>query len=85
MKKVHKIDIIPALYVERVDEKEHIKCLIGERVEVRAFDINSVEGIENPKYLLIGIMTGEGFMQITFTDANDFENYFHEKWSVLLK
>lgn len=54
----------------------------------------SLEGIENPKYLLIGRKSGSnktqkgklyGFSQITFVDANKFEKYFLKYWNKLLK
>jgi len=83
--KLHKIDIIPAIFVEKREDKYLVKCLIGESTELRLFDSFALEGMQNPKYLLIGIMTGVGFSQISFRQADEFEKYFKTKWKILTK
>ena len=82
-RKLHKIHIIPAKFIEKRDEKYIIKCLIGENIEDRLFDSFALEGMTNPKYLLIGIMTGVGYSQINFCQADEFEKYFKTKWKTL--
>jgi hypothetical protein len=54
-------------------------------VERRVFDKWALDGIENPNYLFIGIMSGVGFMQVNFCDANEYEKLFKKKFEVLLK
>ena len=85
-KELHKIQILPAKFVKkRPDGKYIVGILIDDdRVENMIFDSFSLEGIVNPKYLLIGIMTGVGFSQITFRDANDLEKTFKKKWKELI-
>ena len=51
----------------------------------RIFDAYSTEGIGNPTYLFIGVITGKGFTQINFVDAKEFEDMFIEKWEILTK
>jgi len=83
---IHKIDIIPAVFVKyREDGNVLLKCLQGEETVLRAFEPIMVEKIENPKYLLLGIITGTGYMQLNVCDGSEFEKYYHEKWNVLLK
>jgi cystathionine beta-lyase family protein involved in aluminum resistance len=68
---LHKIFIIPARFIKQTKDNK--------------FDDNSLKGLINPKYLLIGIMTGVGYMQINFVDANDYEKMFNVKWKILVK
>jgi hypothetical protein len=84
---LHKIFIIPARFIKQTkDNKYVIRCLIEKNItEDRIFDDNSLKGLINPKYLLIGIMTGVGYMQINFVDANDYEKMFNVKWKILVK
>ena len=84
-KELHKIQILPAKFVEkRPDGKYVVGILIDDdRVENMIFDSFSLEGIVNPKYLLIGIMTGVGVMQINFCQADDIEDLFKKKWKIL--
>jgi hypothetical protein len=84
---LHKIIILPAKFVEKTpDGKYVVRCLLDDNhAEDYLFDSFSLEGIENPKYLLIGIMTGVGFSQITFMQAGEFEKYFKTKWKILAK
>jgi hypothetical protein len=84
--KLHKIQILPAKFVEkRPDGRYVVGILIADdRIDNMIFDSFSLEGMVNPKYLLIGIMTGAGFSQITFVDANDLEKTFKKKWKELI-
>jgi len=87
MQILYNIDIFPARFVNNLgDNKVYIKCLFGYEtniIENRIFDDIMIAGIENPKYLLVGIMTGAGFMQINVCDGNKFEKYFKSKWKNL--
>jgi hypothetical protein len=86
---LHKIDIFPAIFSNKVDNgRIRLKCLHGYKktiIEERIFDEIMIEGIENPKYLLVGVMTGVGFMQINVCDGSQFEKYFKTKWKSLMK
>lgn len=83
---IKSIDIIPAIFLNyREDGNVLIKCLQGDETVDRAFEPHLVKGIENPKYLLIGITTGVNMMSIKLTDANEYEKLFKEKWNKLLK
>jgi hypothetical protein len=84
-KELHKIHIIPAKFIEKQGDNYLIRCLVGENVEDRLFESFSLEGMLNPKYLLIGIMTGVGYTQINFCQADEFEKYFKTKWKILTK
>ena len=80
------INIIPAIFLKyREDGNALLRCLQGEGTVDRAFEPRLLEGFENPKYLLLGIMTGKNMMKLTICDGSDYENLFHEKWNVLLK
>lgn len=89
MNKINKITIVPALFLEK--ENEHhcmIKCLIGDNkdnpiLENRRFENKMIEHIKNPKYIFIGIINGDGFVQLTFKDGNDYADMFEKKWGVL--
>jgi len=84
----HKIIIIPARFLEKQDDRYVIRCLIqldGNITQDRIFEEYSLREIENPKYLFIGIMTGIGYKQINYTDANEFEELFIKKWKILTK
>lgn len=83
---IKSIDIIPAIFLKyREDGNVLLKCLQGEETVNRAFEPNLTKGIENPKYLLIGITTGVNMMSIKLTDASEYEKLFKEKWNILLK
>jgi len=86
-RKIHKIDIIPAKFVsKREDGKFIIKCLLGiggNTIQQRVFDAYALEDMVNPKYLLIGIITGQGYLQTTFVQADEFEDVFKDKWKAL--
>jgi hypothetical protein len=83
---INKIDIVPAVFVKyRDDGNVLLRCLQGKDTVDRAFEPNMFKKITNPKYLLLGITTGVNYMQLMICDGTEFENLFHEKWSVLLK
>lgn len=86
-KELHKIDILPARFIEKKDDERYvIRILIdGKILQDRIFDKWALEGIKNPDYLFVGIMTGVGFMQCTVYDASEFEKYFKTKWKILTK
>lgn len=91
IEKIHKIRIIPARFAENIDDNRCIlNCFIGKDnmandvIQERVFEREMIENIENPTYLFIGLMHGEGFIQATFVDANDFEDLFIEKWGSLV-
>ena len=84
-KKLHKIQILPAKFIEKRGDKYVVRCMIDfDCTEDMIFEEFSLQGMVNPKYLLIGNMTGVGFTQITFTDARKFEKYFKTKWKILV-
>jgi hypothetical protein len=87
---INEILIIPAKFSEfENNETCIIDCLIGEDnqgnpiIENRRFENVMVEQIKNPTYLFIGIMQGESFAQIMFTDAKEYKDMFEEKWGSL--
>lgn len=83
---IDRIDIVPAIYVgEREDGNIIVKCLQGEETVNRAFEPRMFKGMESPKYLLLGVMTGGNMMRLTIVDGSEFEKLYHEKWNVLLK
>ena len=82
---LHNIYIIPAVFVRyREDGNIILKCLQGKETVDRAFEPNLIKGIENPKYLLLGIMAGVGYMELNVCDGNEFKNLFKTKWRTLL-
>ena len=84
-KELHSIYIIPAVFVKyREDGNVLLKCLLGNETENRAFEPNLIKGVENPKYLLLGIMSGVGYIQINLCDASEFEKLFKTKWKNLI-
>jgi hypothetical protein len=84
--KVMEIVIIPAMYVgEREDGNVLLKCLQGKETVNRAFEPILFKNIEDPKYILLGVMTGGNMMGLNVCDGNEFVNLFHKKWGVLLK
>lgn len=83
---IERIDIVPAVFVKyRDDENVLLRCLQGDDTVDRAFEPRMFKEIENPKYLLLGVMTGGNMMRLTIADGSEFENLYHEKWNVLLK
>jgi hypothetical protein len=85
-KEIKEIIILPARFIEKRDDKYLIKVLLEkEYTQDRLFDEYSLRGMVNPKYLLIGIMTGVGILQINFCQADDIEDLFKKKWKILTK
>lgn len=82
---IKSIDIVPAIFIDyREDGNVLLKCLQGEETVNRAFEPNLFRGINNPKYLLIGIITGMNYMQLSVCDGSEYEKLFNEKWKILL-
>lgn len=82
---IKSIDIIPAIFLNyREDGNVLLKCLQGDKTVDRAFEPNLMKGIENPKYLLIGITTGINMMSIKLCDGSEYKKLFKEKWNKLL-
>jgi len=83
---IKSIDIIPAIFLKhREDGNILLKCLQGDNTVVRAFEPKLFEDIKDPKYILVGIMSGGNMMGLNVCDGSEYENLFHEKWNVLLK
>ena len=83
---IEKNDIIPAVFVKyREDGNVLLKCLQGEETVDRAFEPKMFKGIENPKYLLLGVITGGNTMRLTICDGSEFEKLYKKHWNVLLK
>ena len=83
---IKEIVIVPAIFLKyREDGNVLLRCLQGEGTVDRAFEPRMFKDFDDLKYVLIGVMTGGNMMRISISDANEFENLFHEKWSVLLK
>lgn len=81
---LHKIHIIPARFIEKHEKGYIIRCYIQEDyLEDRLFDKYSLMGMKNVKYLFIGIMTGVGYSQVNFVQADDYEKMFKKKWKEL--
>jgi len=80
-----KITIIPARFIEKMEDGRYLmRVLLDTVLEDRIFETYSLENIVNPKYIFIGISTGIGFMEIRYTDANEFESLFYRKWKKLM-
>jgi len=83
-KKISKIDIVPAIFIEyREDGNVILKYMQGDETVKRAFQPNLFKEIYNPKYILLGIITGVQYMQLTVCDGTDFEDLFLDKWKIL--
>ena len=84
-KELHKIILIPGRFIEKVEDKYIVRCLIGDNlVEDRIFDSYSLEGMDNPNLLMIGIMTGVGYTQANFIQADEFMKLFKKHWKEVL-
>jgi len=89
--KIDRIEIVPAVYAGvREDGNVLLKCLAeddegNDGVVARAFEPRIFKGMENLKYILLGIKISGNTMILTVTDGTEFENLYHEKWNVLLK
>jgi len=85
-KEINSINIIPAVFVKyREDGNVVLKCLQGKETVDRAFEPNLFKNIPDLKYLFLGITSGVNYIQLTVCDGNEFEEYFNEKWDILLK
>ena len=85
-KTIDKIDIVPAVFVKyREDGNVLLRCLQGEGTVDRAFEPRMFKKMKDIKFFLLGVMTGGNTMTLTIGDGTEFENLYHEKWSVLLK
>ena len=83
---IKSIDIIPAIFLSyREDGNVLLKCLQGDSTVDRAFEPRMFKEMENPKYLLLGVITGVGMMRLNITDASEYEELFKEKWNKLLE
>jgi hypothetical protein len=83
---IKEIVIVPAVFVKyRDDGNILLKCLQGKETVNRAFEPRMFKNMGELKYLLLGIMTGANMMRLTIADGSEWENLYHEKWSVLLK
>jgi len=80
------ITIVPALFEGyREDGNVLLRCLQDDEYVIRAFQPMLFENIENPKYILLGVMTGKNTIGLNVCDGSEFEDIYHEKWGVLLK
>jgi len=85
-KEIKNIVIIPARFLEKREDGYILRCAIAkDYMEDRLFGNYSLQGIENPDLVFIGVMTGVGVTQVNFCNANDFRKLFEKKWEVLLK
>jgi len=76
-----KLIIYPAKFLEFVEEEQcKIDCYRKGEYETLMFEKEMVAHIDDPTYLFIGIMSGPGYVQATFTDAKEYEEMFIEKW-----
>lgn len=86
MKNKISITIVPAIFEEyREDGNVLLRCLQDDEYVIRAFEPHLIENIKNPKYILLGVMTGKNMIGLNVCDGTEFEKYYHEKWNVLLK
>jgi hypothetical protein len=83
---IEEINIVPTIFLKyREDGNVLLRCLQGEETVDRAFEPRIFKDFVNPKYLLLGIMTGNNIIKLTVCDGSEFENLYHEKWNILLK
>ena len=83
---IDKIDIVPAIYLKiREDGNVLLRCLQGEETVDRAFEPRMFKKMKDVKFFLLGVATGGNTMTLTIADGTEWENLYHEKWSVLLK
>ena len=83
---IDRIDIVPAIFVKyREDGNVLLRCLQGEGTVDRAFEPRLFKKMEDVKFFLLGVKTGGNTMTLTIGDGTEFEDLYHEKWSVLLK
>jgi hypothetical protein len=79
------IDIVPTIFIKHEDDADVVLMLYPNGIiEKKRFTKNMLKGIDNPMYLLVGIITGVGVMQLNVVDANEFKEMFFENWMELL-
>ncbi len=80
----NEITILPSIYVRNETDGNIIKSLLpnGEIIEGK-FSQSALKGIENPKYLFVGVITGVNLLHINICDGNEFEDMFKEHWKEL--
>jgi hypothetical protein len=79
-----KIYIIPARLIEIKNDQIILRCLVDKGIiEHKSNNIKYIAGIENPKYLLLGISIGINMIELTVCDANDFIELFKNKFKLL--
>ena len=78
--------ILPSIYVRSENDGNIIKSILptGEILEGK-FSLSLLNGIENPKYLFVGVITGVNKLHISICDGNEYEEMFNEHWKELLK
>ena len=81
---LHKITILPARFLERHNDGYAVRVLVGAVTQDVLFDEYSLDGMINPNLLLIGLMTGVGYSQINFCQADEFEKLFKKHWKEVL-
>jgi hypothetical protein len=85
-KVIHEIHFIPAVFFKYSDDGNVLlKCLQGEEYVVRAFEFKHFKNITNPKYLILGIITGDAYIQLNLCDGSEYEDLFKNNWNILLK
>jgi len=87
---INDLIIYPAKFIEKIDENKSLLGLYtveGDEVIIieKKVDNNMIKHIENPIYLFVGLVVGENYHDINFTDAKEYENMFYEKWNLLTK
>jgi hypothetical protein len=92
MKNIDCINIIPARFLEKRDDGKYlIRVLLNDEnnesnnIQDRIFDNYSLNGMINPDYIFISIVTGENILRVDFFDANKFKKIFDKKWKTLTK
>jgi len=85
--KIDTINILPARFLNKQEDGKYlIRVLFDNDVmEDRIFDNYSLNGMVNPDYLFISIMTGVNLIRVDFFNANEFKKIFDKKWKTLIK
>lgn len=82
--KVKEIIFIPSIYLGvRDDGHVLLRCLQGETTVKRAFEPKHFKNMIDPEFIMLGVKLGENTMEISVKEVSEFEDLFHEKWSVL--
>jgi len=92
--KINNIDdiyLFPAKFAANIDDNHcMIDCYVGDskgnydKIEKRKFERKILDNIDDPTYLFLGIIYGEGFMVFNIVDAIDYKNVFKKKWKELI-